>query len=228
MGSITTAFATSAKSEFFSSAHCFQATVTPTGDVSSSSVTVSSVSSMSGVAVGMGIAGTGIPSGTIIATIVSSSSFTMSQAGSASNDGVTLTIGGDPLFMCLIQGPPSGTYSAANVNYTDVTGNSDEVSGAGYTATGTQLTNVSPTTSGTTAFVNFSPNPSWTSASFSTAGAMIYNSSARLGGTSGTNTTGAGRCLGVFSFGGTQTVSSGTLTILMPAPAASTAIFVLA
>jgi hypothetical protein len=118
----------------------------------------------------------------------------------------------------------AGTYGVASVNYTDIVGNSDESSGTGYSAGGTSLTNVSPTTSGTTAYITFSPNPSWTSASFSAAGCMIYNSSARDGGTSGTNSTGGGRACSVHDFGGTQTVSSGTFTVLMPVAASSTAI----
>lgn len=225
MAGITTAYATSAKSEHFGAGHCFQATVTPTGNVSNTAQTITSMSSNGGVAVGMSISGTGIPANSVVASIDSATQITISLAATASNSGVTLTIGGDIFKMALIKVGPAGTYSAASVNYTDITGNSDEVSGTGYTATGTALTNVSPTTSGTTAYINFSPNPSWTSATFSTIGCMIYNTNARIGGTSGTNTTGAGRCMGVFDFGGTQTVSAGTLTVLMPSATSSTAVF---
>ena len=49
----------------------------------------------------------------------------------------------------------SGTYGAATTNYSDVTGNSDETSGTGYSSGGNTLTNVDPTTSGTTAFADF-------------------------------------------------------------------------
>ena len=223
MGSITTAFSTSAKSEFFSAAHCFQQTVSPTGTIASGSFSITSVSSMAGVCVGMSISGTGIPSNTVVAAITSASALVLSQAATANTSTLALTISGDVFNIALIIPSPTGTYGAASVNYTDITGNSDEVSGAGYTAGGIALTNVSPTTSGTTGYVTFNPNPSWSSASFSTAGCMIYNTSARLGGTSGTNTQGAGRCVGVFSFSGTQSVTSGTLTIVMPSATAASA-----
>lgn len=228
MAGITTAFCTSAKSEFFSAAHCFQATVTPTGTASSAATTVTSLSSPSGVAVGMGVSGTNVASGSVVASVDSATQITLSKATTGSISGGTLTIAGDTFKIALFKNSVAGTYGAATVNYTDMTGNSDEASGTGYSATGVALTNVSPTTSGTTAYINFSPNPSWTSASFSTDGCMIYNTNARLGGTSGTNTQGAGRAIGVFSFGGTQTVSSGTLTVLFPSATSSTAIFRLA
>jgi len=228
MAGITTAFCTSAKSEFFSAAHCFQGTVTPTGTASSGAATVTSVSSLAGVVVGMAVSGTNVAAGSLVLSIDSGTQMTLSKVTTGAISGGTLTVAGDTFKIALFKNSVTGTYGAATVNYTDMTGNSDEASGTGYSATGVALTNVSPTTSGTTAYINFSPNPSWTSASFSTDGCMIYNTNARLGGTSGTNTQGAGRSIGVFSFGGTQTVSSGTLTVLFPSATSSTAIFRLA
>jgi|KBSMisStaDraftv2_1062788.scaffolds.fasta_scaffold00169_28 hypothetical protein len=221
---ITSAYCTSAKAEHYYGAHCFGATVTPTATTSSGQFTLTALSSAVGVCVGMSVSGTGIPAGSVVASIDSATQITISKAATASGTGVALSIAGDTMKISLFKASVTGTYGAATVNYTDMTGNSDETSGTGYTAGGLALTNVSPVTSGTTAYVNFSPNPSWTSASFSTDGCLIYNSSARLGGTSGTNTGGAGRAIGVFSFGGTQSVSSGTLTILMPAATVSTAV----
>lgn len=218
MAGISNAYATSAKSEHFAGAHCFQQTVTPTGTTTSGNFTITAMSSNAGIAVGMSISDTGhsgIPAGAVVASVDSASQITVSKAATASNTGTALSLTGDTFKMALIQATPTGTYGAASVNYTDITGNSDETSGTGYTATGTALVNVSPAVSGTQAYVNFS-NPSWTSATFSTSGCMVYNTSARLGGTSGTNTTGAGRCMGTFSFGGTVSVVSGTLTVLLP------------
>ncbi len=223
MGSITTAFCTSAKSEFFNGAFNFGATVTPTA-TANTSVTLTSVSSNSGIVVGAPITGNVIPANTVVASIDSATQLTLSKAATGST-GFTATVAGDTLKITLIKAGPTGVYGAASVNYTDITGNSDEASGAGYSAGGVVLTNVSPVVSGTGAYVNFSPNPSWTSASFTTDGCMIYNSSVRLGGTSGTNTIGGGRAIGVFSFSGTQTVSSGTFTVLMPSAAIGTAVF---
>lgn len=110
---------------------------------------------------------------------------------------------------------PTGTYGAATTNYSDLTGNSDEVTGTGYSAGGfawTAAQNTTPTTSGTTAFWSWSVNPSWTSASFSTVGCIIYNSSQ------------SNRAVYVGSFGGTQTVTAGTLTLVLPTNDASNAI----
>lgn len=224
MAGITTAACTSVKSELLSAGHCFFATVAPTGS-SSSSTSYTSVSSLAGVAVGMPFTGTSVGAGSVVAAITSSTAFTSSVASTGSISGGTLTFTGDVFKIALFKVGVAGTYGAATVNYTDMTGNSDETSGAGYSAGGVALTNVSPTTSGVVGYITFSPNPSWTSASFSTIGCMIYNTSVRNGGTSGTNTTGGGRSLAVFDFGGTQTVSSGTLTILMPSATSSTAIF---
>lgn len=110
---------------------------------------------------------------------------------------------------------PAGTYGAATTNYSNLTGNSDEVSGTGYTAGGYDITaanNTTPLTSGTTAYTTPNVNPSWTTATFSTSGCIMYNA------------TNGSRAAYVGSFGGTQTVTAGTFTILMPSNSSSTAL----
>ena len=121
--------------------------------------------------------------------------------------------GADTLKIALLksQAAGSGTYGAASTNYTNITGNSDEASGSGYSAGGNTLTNVTPVADSTTAICDFS-DTTWSSASFTTCGAMIYN-------TSNSNSACA-----VLSFGGDQTVSSGDFQIQFPAAAAATAI----
>ena len=121
--------------------------------------------------------------------------------------------GADTLKIALLksQAAGSGTYGAASTNYTNITGNSDEASGSGYSAGGNTLTNVTPVADSTTAICDFS-DTTWSSASFTTCGAMIYN-------TSNSNSA----CT-VLSFGGDQTVSSGDFQIQFPAAAAATAI----
>lgn len=119
---------------------------------------------------------------------------------------------GNTFKIALIKVGPAGTYGAASTNYSNITGNSDEVSGTGYSAGGVSLTNITPTSTGTTAFWSFSPNPSWTTATFSTTACMIYNSSASNKSTS------------TYDFGGTQSVSAGTFTIVMPTADASNAV----
>lgn len=219
MGGTTTAMCTSFKVEApFEAAHCFLANAAPTGDVTSGNQTIANMSSLAGLAVGMPLSGTGIAANTVLARFLSSTSIRVSEPPTATNTGVTLTHTGDAFKMALVKATPTGTYGVATTNYSNLTGNSDEVSGTGYTATGTALTNVAPSNpSGTTAITNFSPNPSWTSASFTTTGAIIYNSSNRLG-----NVT--GRAVSVHDFGGSQTVTSGTFTAVMPTADASNAI----
>lgn len=222
MAGITSAYCTSAKSEHYSAAHCFQGTVTPTANGTSGQFTLTSLSSNAGIAVGMAASGTNVASGAVVASIDSSTQVTLSKAHTGAISGGTITITGDVFKCALFKNSVSGTYNAATTNYTQMTGNSDEASGTGYSAGGVALTNTSPTTSSTTAYVTFGANPTWTSSSFSTDGCMIYNSSTRLGDGS---TSGTGRTIGVFSFSGTQTVTSGTFSIVLPAASSSTAIF---
>ena len=84
-------------------------------------------------------------------------------------------------------------------------------SGTAYTAGGATLTSVTPTTSGTTAFCDFA-DVSYTSASFTANGALIYNDDQ------------SDKAVAVIAFGGDKTVSSGTFTIQFPTADASNAI----
>ena len=107
----------------------------------------------------------------------------------------------------------TGTYGAATTSYTDLTGNSDQLpNGSGYTTGGNTLTSVTPVSDGTTAVCDFA-DTTWTSATFTTSGAIIYNDTA----------SGDPACA-VLSFGGDQQVSSGDFTIQFPSAAAATAI----
>jgi hypothetical protein len=104
----------------------------------------------------------------------------------------------------------SGTFGAATTNYSNL-GTDELPTATGYTQTGNTLTSITPVASGTTAVCDFD-DTSWTSATFTTCGALIYNSTA------------SGAACAVLSFGGDQTVSSGDFTIQFPAAGASTAI----
>jgi hypothetical protein len=105
----------------------------------------------------------------------------------------------------------SGTFGAATTSYTNLS--TDELaSGGGYTTGGNTLTSITPVASSTTAVCDFS-DTTWTAASFTTCGALIYNDTA----------TGDPACA-VLSFGGDQTVSSGDFQIQFPAAVAATAI----
>jgi len=107
----------------------------------------------------------------------------------------------------------AGTYGAATTSYTTLTGNTDELAnGSGYTTGGNTLTSVTPVADGTTAVCDFD-NTTWSAATFTTSGAIIYNDSAA----------GDPACA-VLSFGGDQTVTSGDFQIQFPAPVSTTAI----
>ena len=93
---------------------------------------------------------------------------------------------------------------------------SQEVSGSGYCAGGNTLTNTGVAKSTVTSYTDFS-DTSWTSASFTARGCLIYNSSSISGLTSN-----AAVCS--IDFGGNKTVSSGTFTIQFPANNSSSAI----
>lgn len=80
----------------------------------------------------------------------------------------------------------------------------NEVVGSGYTAGGKVLTPTVPTNNGNTAFVSFS-DVTWDPASFSTQGALIYNSS-------------TGAAVAVLNFGA---VKEATLTFSVIFPAAT-------
>ena len=109
----------------------------------------------------------------------------------------------------------SATLGAATTDYAT----SNEItntSGTAYTAGGKTLTSVTPTSSGTTAYCDFS-DVSWTSASFTANACLIYNTTTGTG--SGTTD-----AVCAVAFGGDNTVSSGTFTIQFPTADASDAI----
>ena len=85
----------------------------------------------------------------------------------------------------------------------------------GYTAKGKALTSVTPVLDSDTAVCDFA-NISWTSASFTARGCLIFND----------DNSDTSVC--AIDFGGDKTVTSGTFTIEFPAAAASTAIIQIA
>jgi hypothetical protein len=107
----------------------------------------------------------------------------------------------------------SATLDASTTDYTT----SDEVTGSvGYTAGGNTLTNIDPTTSGTTAFTDFA-DTTWYAATITANGALIYNSTTD-GGTGTTNAVAA------LAFGGDKTSTNGDFVIQFPTADASNAI----
>ena len=112
------------------------------------------------------------------------------------------------------------TNSASPTKSTTVYFTGDEVSesGTGYTAGGNSLTSVTPALSTDTACCDFS-DTSWTSATITARGALIYNSTA---------TPDNEQAVAVLDFGGDKTCTSGTFTIQFPTADASDAILRLA
>jgi hypothetical protein len=103
----------------------------------------------------------------------------------------------------------SASFTAATTAYTAT----NEVTASGdYVAGGGALTNVTPTSSGTTAFTDFA-DLSFTSATITAYGAMIYN-----------DTAAGNPSVCILDFGGAKTSTSGTFTIVFPTADASNAI----
>jgi len=107
------------------------------------------------------------------------------------------------------------TSSATLSKSTTAYSSSNEItntSGTAYTAKGNALTSVTPVLSSDTAVCDFS-DTSWTSASFTANGCLIFNDSA----------SGDPACCAI-AFGGDKTVSSGTFTVQFPTADSSDAI----
>ena len=104
----------------------------------------------------------------------------------------------------------SATLSASTTAYSD-TAEITNSSGTAYTAKGNALTSVTPVLDSSTAVCDFA-DTSWTTASFTANGCLIFNDSAS-----------GDPAVCAVAFGGDKTVSSGTFTIQFPAAAATTA-----
>lgn len=98
-------------------------------------------------------------------------------------------------------GASTTAYSATN----------EVPNGSGYTTGGETLTSVSPTTSGTTAYVDFA-DVTWTSSTITANGALIYNN------------TNANRAVVTLAFGSDKSSSNGDFQIVFPTANATDAI----
>jgi hypothetical protein len=102
----------------------------------------------------------------------------------------------------------NASFTAATTAYTAT----DEVSGTGYSAGGGTLTNVTPTTSGTTAFTDFA-DLTFSTATITARGALIYN-----------DTAAGDPSVVVLDFGSDKSSTAGDFTIVFPTADASNAI----
>ena len=118
--------------------------------------------------------------------------------------------GGDTFKLALYDN--SASFTAATTAYTAT----NEVAASGsYSAGGGTLTNISPTVSGTTAFNDFA-DLSFTTATITAYGALIYNTTPAH--------TYTNPSVVVLDFGGSRTSTAGTFTIVFPTADASNAI----
>lgn len=122
-----------------------------------------------------------------------------------------LTNGANVLNLALFRAQASivGTFGAATTNYSDM--GADEASGTNYVAGGSALTNVTPTSSGTTAYADFA-DLVFSTVTITASGCLIYNTSA------------ANKSVGVFNFGGDKTATASDFTLIFPTADASNAI----
>lgn len=102
----------------------------------------------------------------------------------------------------------SASLTAATTAYT-VTG---ETSGTGYVATGQALTNVNPTSSGTTGFTDFD-DETWTTSTITARGALVYN-----------DTEAGDPSVIVLDFGTDKSSTAGDFTVQFPTADATNAI----
>jgi hypothetical protein len=118
--------------------------------------------------------------------------------------------GGDTFKLALYTN--SASFTAATTAYTAT----NEVPDSGsYAAGGGTLTNVSPSSSGTTAFTDFA-DLTFTNATITARGALIYNSSPTH--------TYTNPSVVVLDFGSDKTSTTGDFTIVFPAATAADAI----
>lgn len=117
----------------------------------------------------------------------------------------------DIIKLALIKASPTGTYNASTTNYSDVTDNSDEALGAGYTTGGNTLEEATIALDSSTATVDYD-NTTWSSVTVSADGCIIYNASK------------SNKAIAVVSFGNTKKSINGDFTVQFPTADASNAI----
>ena len=102
----------------------------------------------------------------------------------------------------------TATLDATTTAYTAT----NEVSGTGYTAGGATLSGFTVGGSGSTAWLDFTTDPSWPSATITARGALIYNSSK------------SNKAVAVLNFGSDVTSTASTFTVTFPVADATNAL----
>jgi hypothetical protein len=241
------------KMELFCGAHCFLPTYTPAASAGTSGQnTLTGLTSVGAgtyaaptfsIVPGMTVTGTGIGAGACVGKIISQTSVSVDIANSGTVTSGSVAFAGDVFKILLIKSTsPAGTYDATLTNVgtpNNSTGGApsvtnvgtDEVAASGTYAAGGQAlaSNVMPGLSSGVATTSWTVNPSWTGATISTVAAVIYNTATRMGApangiTANASGSAINRAVSVHDFGGTQSVTSGTLTLTLPSNTNTTAI----
>ena len=124
-------------------------------------------------------------------------------------EGHNLTNGADSIKLALYTS--SATLGAGTTAFV-TTG---QASGTNYTSGGSALTNVTPSTSGTTAIVDFA-DLTFSTATITARGCLLYN------------TTNSNKAICAIDFGSDKTSTAGDFTVVFPSPTATGAIIRLA
>ena len=191
-----------------------------TGSVTTTQLTVASSPAPVGtIYIGMGVTTSATPN-TLIGYITAygtgtggAGTYTLSTSSTVAQ--TTMVAGA--FFIALYDN--NASFTAATTSYT-TTNEVTNTSGAVYLPGGNQLSvSQVPTSSGTTAFISFA-NTTWSSASITAYGAMIYqNATLTIGGTSIIRPASA-----ILDFGGAKTSSAANFTIQFPTADATNAI----
>jgi hypothetical protein len=222
MAGITTALPSQFKVSVLQGGHCFNGSGTATGTTANTSTHITALSSLANVAIGCSVSGTNVPANSFVGAIDSTTSCYITQACTGAGS-PTLTFVGHNFNCALMIATVTGTYGAGSVQWGSSSGSptttnlgTDELAGSGGYIQGGQACggalNTTPVLNTLVAVTQPTTNPSWTSATFSTSGCMIYNASNQT------------YCAYIGSFGGTQTVTAGTFTILLPTVGSTTSL----
>jgi len=103
--------------------------------------------------------------------------------------------------------------STIGAGTTQYTATNEVANGGGYTTKGLALAGRAVTLDGSTAILDWTTDPQWTSATITARGAMIYND---------TPTSPADPSIAVLDFGSDIVSTAGNFTVVLPAPAAAT------
>lgn len=215
--SITQAICNSFKTQLFQGVHNFSAISATASAVAAGtgvytvSLTGGANNGLAGQIVACAGFGTGANNGSFLITASTSTTITTTNSASANSGALGTCTLGDTFKLALYTSSATMDKTTTNYSSTNEVGNSGT-----YSAGGGALTSSTPVLSTDTVVCDF-VDLSFTSATITARGALIYNSSKVL------NASGGAAVL-VLDFGSDKTSTSGTFTITFPTPDASNAI----